>query len=55
VYEDVVVVTSRLTAKGIRHGKAFNAQFRFIDVFERTDGGWQCVITQNTHIGKVEL
>ena len=56
VHGDIAVVMLRLTAKGIRHGKHFNnAKFRYIDVFERRDGRWQCVITQNTHVGKVEL
>ena len=56
VYGDIAVVMSRLTATGMRHGKRFNkAQFRYIDVFEKKDGRWQCVITQNTHVGKVEL
>ena len=56
VHGDIAVVMSRLTATGMRHGKKFNkAQFRYIDVFEKRDGRWQCVITQNTHVGKVEL
>jgi ketosteroid isomerase-like protein len=49
------VVMSRLTSSGVRHGKHFNAQFRYIDVYKKRDGRWQCVITQNTRIGKLEL
>ena len=54
VYGDVAVMMSRLTVKGIRHGKKFNAQFRYLDVYRKRDERWQCVITQNTRIGKVE-
>jgi ketosteroid isomerase-like protein len=55
VYGDAAVVTSRLTSTGTREGKQFSAQFRYIDVFEKRDGRWQCTMTQNTHIGKVTL
>lgn len=55
VYRDTAVVMSRLTSSGVRHGKRFNAQFRYIDVYRKRDGRWQCVITQNTRIGKLEL
>jgi ketosteroid isomerase-like protein len=55
VYGDAAVVMSRLTSTGIREGKRFSAQFRYIDVFEKRDGRWQCTMTQNTHIGKVTL
>ena len=55
VYKDTAVVMSRLTSSGVRHGKKFNAQFQYIDVYRRRDGRWQCVITQNTRIGKLEL
>ena len=55
VYGDTAVVMSRLTASGVRQGKHFNAQFRYIDVYRKRDGRWQCVITQNTRIGKLEL
>ena len=54
-FGDTAVVMSRLTSKGIRRGKRFNAQFRYIDVYEKRGERWQYVITQNTHIGKVEL
>jgi ketosteroid isomerase-like protein len=55
VFGDAAVVMSRLTSTGIREGKAFRAQFRYIDVFEKRGGRWQCTVTQNTHIGKVTL
>jgi uncharacterized protein (TIGR02246 family) len=56
IFGDAAVVMSRLTATGLRDGKQFTAQqFRYIDVFEKRDGRWQCTITQNTHIGKVTL
>jgi ketosteroid isomerase-like protein len=55
VYGDAAVVMSRLTSAGIREGKQFTAQFRYIDVFEKRAGRWQCTMTQNTHIGKVTL
>lgn len=53
VYGDTAVMMSRLTVKGVRHGKKFNAQFRYLDVYRKRDGRWRCVITQNTRIGKV--
>ena len=55
VYGDAAVVMSRLSSTGIREGKRFRAQFRYVDVFEKRDGRWQCTMTQNTHIGKVTL
>ena len=55
VFGDAAVVMSRLTATGLREGKQFRAQFRYIDVYEKRGGRWQCTITQNTHIGKVTL
>ena len=55
LYGDTAVVMSRLTSSGLRQGKHFNAQFRYLDVYRKRDGRWQCVITQNTRIGKVEL
>ncbi len=55
VYGDTAVMMSRLTVKGVRHGKKFNAQFQYLDVYRKRDGRWQCVVTQNTRIGKVEL
>ncbi len=35
VYGNTAVMMSRLTVKGIRHGKKFNAQFRYIDVYRQ--------------------
>ena len=55
VYGDTAVVMSRLTSSGVRHGKHFNAQFRYIDVYRKRAGRWQCVVTQNTRIGKLDL
>jgi ketosteroid isomerase-like protein len=51
----MAVVMSRLTSSGLRQGKRFNAQFRYLDVYRKRNGRWQCVITQNTRIGKVDL
>ena len=55
LYGDTAVVMSRVTSSGLRQGKHFNAQFRYLDVYRKREGRWQCVITQNTRIGKVDL
>ena len=55
LYGDTAVVMSRLTASGQRQGKHFNAQFRYLNIYRKREGRWQCVITQNTRIGKVDL
>jgi ketosteroid isomerase-like protein len=55
VYGDTAVVMSRLTSSGVRHGKKFTAQFRYVDIYRKRGGRWQCVVTQNTRIGKLDL
>ena len=55
VYGDTAVVMSRLTSSGVRHGKVFTAQFRYVDIYRKRAGRWQCVVTQNTRIGKLDL
>ena len=52
VFGDAAVVMSRITAKGVTGDKRFIRQFRYIDIFEKRGGRWQCIITQNTRIGK---
>lgn len=53
LYGNAAVVLSRLTSSGTREGKKFRGQFRYVDVFEKRKGKWQCVVTQNTQIGKL--
>jgi ketosteroid isomerase-like protein len=55
VYGDTAVVMSRLTATGVRNGKKFAAQFRYVDIYRKRAGRWQCVVTQSTRIGKLDL
>ena len=54
-YGDTAVVMSRVTANGVRHGKKFTAQFRYVNIYRKRAGRWQCVVSQNTRIGKLDL
>jgi hypothetical protein len=52
-YDNFAVVMFKVTSKGIRHEKPFEGMFRYMDVFRKVDGRWQCIVSQNTRIGKI--
>ena len=50
VYGETAVVTARNTVKGRAMGQDISGPYRFLDVFVRRDGRWQCVASQMTRI-----
>ncbi len=52
-YDNFAIVLFKVTSKGIRHEKPFEGMFRYMDVFKKVDGRWQCIASQNTRIGKI--
>ena len=46
VYGNTAVVTGGLTEKGTRNGTAYLETYRWTDVFVKTGGHWQAVVSQ---------
>jgi ketosteroid isomerase-like protein len=49
-YGDTVIVTAIYRAQGTASGKPFVHRGRFMDVWLRQNGKWQCVANQETHL-----
>ena len=52
MFGEAAIVMSRITSKVMKGDQKFIRQFRYIDVFEKRAGRWQCIISQNTRISK---
>jgi len=50
VHGDVAVATGILQQKGIEKGKNSLHRYRFVDMWVRSNGGWQCVAASATSI-----
>ena len=53
LYGDTAVVLFSLHSIGTRLGRPLDATFRYIDVFVRRGGRWQCVASQNTRVAAI--
>jgi ketosteroid isomerase-like protein len=53
LYGDTAVVLFSLHSIGTHLGRPLDATFRYIDVFVRRGGRWQCVASQNTRVGAI--
>ena len=51
-YEDAAVVTALTTTKGTFLGQGFATRERATDLFVKTNGRWQCVLSQLTRLTK---
>jgi ketosteroid isomerase-like protein len=50
IYGDSAVVWFSLHLVGPRQGKPATVSFRYVDVFVRREGRWQCVASQSTRV-----
>jgi ketosteroid isomerase-like protein len=53
LYGDTAVVLFSLHSIGTHLGRPLDATFRYIDVFVRRGGRWQCVASQNTRVAAI--
>lgn len=51
IWPNGAVLSGMVDVRGIDHGKAFAARFRFADVWARRNGRWQVVFTQVNDAG----
>jgi ketosteroid isomerase-like protein len=50
IYENTAIVTSRVTNTAHYHGQTFFADEWTTDIYQRTDSGWKCVLSQITPV-----
>lgn len=50
LYGDMALVTSKVRAAGMFSGKPFDVKMRQTDVLLWEDGGWKCVLTQESMV-----
>jgi ketosteroid isomerase-like protein len=50
VYGDVAIVLGLETEKSMIHGKDMSGQYRFTDVFVKSDGRWQAVASHASRV-----
>lgn len=50
VYGEMAIVAGSYRAKGVKQGKAFQREGRFIDTWVLKQGSWVCVVAQSTPV-----
>jgi len=52
---DMAIVTYRSTDKGTYDGHDLSGQYRWLDVFAKRGGTWQCIVSQGTNADGAQL